>query len=144
VFSAGGASYNVALFGTGNLDLTDYASVRTRAGYVVGNLLPYGFMGFVVGRASYSVTTLALITQSTLTPPFPCTENGSTCQNFAFSNSAGQTNALLYGFSVGGGLDWALTQNIFLRGEFEFVQFAPISNISVAIISGRAGAGFKF
>jgi len=93
---------------------------------------------------AYSVTTLALITQSTLTPPFPCTENGSTCQNFAFSNSAGQTNALLYGFSVGGGLDWALTQNIFLRGEFEFVQFAPISNISVAIISGRAGAGFKF
>src|SRR5262249_17049054 len=29
----------------------------------------------------------------------------------------------------GAGLDWALTPNIFARGEFEFVQFAPISNI---------------
>ena len=52
--------------------------------------------------------------------------------------------ALLYGFSVGGGLDWALTPNIFLRGEFEYVQFAPIANIVASIISTRVGAGFKF
>jgi outer membrane immunogenic protein len=64
--------------------------------------------------------------------------------NFDVSNAAGQSNALMYGFSAGGGLDWALTQNIFVRGEFEFVQFAPITNISVAIISGRVGAGYKF
>jgi site-specific DNA recombinase len=43
-----------------------------------------------------------------------------------------------------GGLDWALTQNIFVRGEFDFVQFAPISNISLALIGGRVGAGYKF
>jgi outer membrane immunogenic protein len=145
VFSAGGASYNVALSGTGNLHLTDYTEARARAGYIVGNLLPYGFVGVVVGQASYSVTTLANVAQSTISPPvFPCIDNGSTCQNFAFSNSAGQSNALLYGFSVGGGLDWALTQNIFLRGEFEFVQFAPISNILVYIVDARAGVGFKF
>ncbi|MGO9400187.1 MAG: outer membrane protein, partial [Xanthobacteraceae bacterium] len=67
-----------------------------------------------------------------------------TCQDFFFFNNAGQSNALLYGFSVGAGLDWALTQNIFLRGEFEFIQFAPISNISMYIMNARAGAGFKF
>ena len=39
VFSAGGASYNVALFGTGNLDLTDYGEARFRAGYIVGAAL---------------------------------------------------------------------------------------------------------
>jgi len=145
VFSAGAASYNVALFGTGNLHLTDYGEARARAGYVVGNLLPYGFVGVVVGQASYSVTTLANVAQSTMsTPVFPCIDNGSTCQNFAYSNSAGQSNALLYGFSVGGGLDWALTQNIFVRGEFELVEFAPISSILVYIVSARAGAGFKF
>jgi opacity protein-like surface antigen len=127
------------------LNLTDYTEARARAGYVVGNLLPYGFVGVVVGQASYSVTTLANVAQSTMsTPVFPCIDNGSTCQNFAFSNSAGQSNALLYGFSVGGGLDWALTQNIFVRGEFELVEFAPISSILVYIVSARAGAGFKF
>jgi outer membrane immunogenic protein len=130
-----------------NLDLTDYGEARFRAGYIVGNLLPYGFIGMAVGRASYSVSTGVRLTQSTLTPPFnaggTCDPSPS-CVTFSFSNAAGQTNALLYGFSVGGGLDWALTRNIFVRGEFDFVQFAPISNINLAIISGRVGAGYKF
>ncbi len=36
-----GATYNYNISGTGNLDLTDYASIRGRAGWVIGNLLPY-------------------------------------------------------------------------------------------------------
>jgi opacity protein-like surface antigen len=136
---------SVAINANGNLDLTDYASVRGRAGYVVGNLLPYGFAGFVLGRASYSVASSVVVQQNTApSATFPCVDNGTTCQTFLFSNAVGQNNALMYGFSVGGGLDWAVTQNVFLRGEFEFVQFAPISNISVALISGRVGGGFKF
>ena len=75
----------------------------------------------------------------------PCDRNvTATCQNFLFLNSAGQNNAVLWGYTVGAGLDWALTPNIFARGEFEFVQFAPISNIAVSVASGRVGAGFKF
>jgi opacity protein-like surface antigen len=45
---------------------------------------------------------------------------------------------------IGAGLDWAPTPNILVRGEFEFVQFAPISNIAVSVATGRVGAGFKF
>jgi outer membrane immunogenic protein len=142
-------STEVGVAASGRLDLTDYGEARFRAGYVVGNLLPYGFMGMAVGRASYSVSTLADVTQTTSTaaPNYSCAGTGvtiGTCQDILFFNSAGQNNALLFGFSVGGGLDWALTQNVFVRGEFDFVQFAPISNISVAIISGRVGAGYKF
>ena len=66
------------------------------------------------------------------------------CQDIPFFNSAGSNNALLWGYSVGAGLDWAVTQHFFLRGEFEFVQFAPISSISLEIFSGRVGAGYKF
>jgi len=150
----------VALNANGRLDLTDYGEVRARAGYVVGNLLPYGFVGVAVGLASYSVTTVADVAQFTagLGPappnPYSCIGTGGmtvvyaalggVCQDFIFSNSVGQSSALLWGFSVGAGLDWALTQNFFLRGEFEFVQFAPISNINVPLVSGRVGAGFKF
>jgi outer membrane immunogenic protein len=124
---------------SGNLDLTDYAEVRSRAGYIVGNLLPYGFVGFVVGRGDYSVSAT---TDATCT--IPNSTSTPECVGFPITSSAGQSNALLYGFSVGGGLDWALTQNVFLRGEFEFVQFAPISNILVSIVDARAGVGFKF
>jgi outer membrane immunogenic protein len=142
----------VVLNANGNLDLTDYASARFRAGYIVGNLLPYGFVGFVVGFANYNVSTTADVTQSTSTtstPDYTCAGKGKagstlTCQDFFFSNSAGQSNAPLFGLSVGGGLDWALTPNIFLRSEFEFVQFAPVANISAYIIDARVGAGIKF
>jgi len=145
IVSAGGSQYSVNLTGTGQAEITDYASLRTRAGWVVGNLLPYGFAGLVIGRGSHSVNTEVYGQQNSATPAFfPCNPAAPTCINYDFSNSAAQTGVLQYGFSVGGGLDWAVTQNIFLRGEFEFVQFAPIENIVTTIYSGRVGAGFKF
>jgi outer membrane immunogenic protein len=140
----------VLLNANGNLDLTDYASARFRAGYVVGNLLPYGFIGFVVGRASYNVSTTADVTQSTSTtstPDYSCAGTRTatpTCQDFFFSNSAGRSNAFLYGGSIGAGLDWAITSHFFLRGEFEYILFTPLSSIDVSIINARVGAGFKF
>ncbi len=148
ITSAGGASYSVNLSGAGTLDLTDYATLRGRAGWILGDFMPYGFAGFAVGRASYSVTTLVSGQQSTATPPFPnpdatCTPS-ATCINYSFANSAGQSSALLYGLSVGVGLDWAMTQNIFLRSEFEFIQFAPLANINVSIVGARVGGGLKF
>ena len=73
-----------------------------------------------------------------------CRVVSGSCQDIPFFNGAGQNNALLWGYSVGAGLDWAVTQHFFLRGEFEFVQFAPISSISLEIFSGRVGAGYKF
>jgi outer membrane immunogenic protein len=139
----------VGINATGNLDLTDFGTARARAGYVVGNFLPYGFIGMAVGRASYSVSTLADVTEtiSTSSPNYTCAGTNATigtCSDFLFFNSAGQNNAMLWGYTVGAGLDWALTPNIFARGEFEFVQFAPVTNISVSVASGRVGAGLKF
>ena len=134
---------------SGNLNLTDFGTARGRAGYVIGNFLPYGFIGMAVGRAKYNVSTLADITQtnSTTSPNYTCAGTNATigtCSDFLFFNSAGQNNALLWGWTVGAGLDWALTRNIFVRGEFEFVEFAPISNISIMVASGRLGGGLKF
>jgi outer membrane immunogenic protein len=123
----------VQVDGSGNLNLTDYGTARGRAGYVIGNFLPYAFIGMAVGRASYSVNTTTFYLD-----PAP----GS--QVLTFANGIGQNNALLWGYTVGAGLDWAITPNIFARGEFEFVQFAPISNIAVSVATGRVGAGFKF
>ena len=145
IVTAGSNQYSVNLTGTGQLTITDYASLRARGGWVLGNFLPYGFAGLAIGRGNYSVTTEVYGQQNSATPAyFPCDPTAPTCINYDYSNSAAQNGALLYGFSVGGGLDWALTQNIFLRGEFEYVQFAPIANIVASIISARVGAGLKF
>jgi outer membrane immunogenic protein len=120
---------------TARLSLTDYGELRGRAGYVLGNFLPYGFFGVVVGAGSYSVSTQVDATCGT--PP-------GGCIGFPLFPSAGQGSALLWGYSVGVGLDWALAPNIFLRAEFDFDQFVPISNISLEILSGRVGVGAKF
>jgi outer membrane immunogenic protein len=130
VFGDTGITAGVA--GSGNLNLTDYGTARGRAGYVIGNFLPYAFVGMAVGRASYSVNANILYQD-----PLPSNP-------IFFSASAGQNNALLWGYTVGAGLDWALTPNIFVRGEFEFVQFAPINNIAVSMGSGHLGGGLKF
>jgi outer membrane immunogenic protein len=125
--------------GSGHLDLTDYAELRGRAGYVVGNLLPYGFVGFVVGRGDYNVSAT---TDATCT--IPNTNLTGECVGFPITSSDGRGNAFLYGGSVGVGLDWALSPNFFLRGEFEYILFSPIANIDVSIINARVGAGVKF
>ena len=122
---------------TARLSLSDYGEVRGRAGYIVGNFLPYGFFGVVVGAGSYSVSTQVDATCGT--PPAT-----GECTGFPLFPGAGQGSALLWGYSVGAGFDWALTPNTFLRAEFDFDQFVPISNITLEILSGRVGAGVKF
>jgi outer membrane immunogenic protein len=114
--------------------LTDYGELRARAGYVVGNLLPYGFVSAAVGRGSYGASVYVDI---------DCVGGGS-CVGYPLTPNVGQGNALLFGYAAGAGLDWAITPNIFLRGEFEYVQFVPIASISTYIVNARAGAGFKF
>ena len=72
IVSAGGNNYSVNLTGTGQLQITDYASLRARAGWVLGNFLPYGFTGLVVGRGNYSVTSLIYGQENPSSPPlFP-------------------------------------------------------------------------
>jgi outer membrane immunogenic protein len=145
VVSAGGSSYSVNITGSGMLNLTDYGSLRTRAGYVLGNFLPYGFIGFAVGSAKYAVTTRVFGQQNSASPfTLPCDDTQPTCVDYDFSNSAGRNAALLYGGSVGFGLDWAVTPNLFLRGEIEYLTFVPLANIDVSIINARVGAGVKF
>jgi hypothetical protein len=61
-----------------------------------------------------------------------------------FPGSAGRPGDLLYGFDVGGGMDVALTPNIFVRGEYEYTRFAPTSNVLITVSSARVGGGFKF
>jgi outer membrane immunogenic protein len=143
VVPAGTNTDSVNISATGSLSMTDYGSLRARAGWILGDFLPYAFGGFALGHGSYTVGTLVSGQQATPPTTLPCVAS-PTCVNFSFPNSTGGSGVFLYGFSVGGGLDVALTSNFFLRGEFEYVQFAPISNITASISTVRGGAGFKF
>jgi outer membrane immunogenic protein len=144
--SAGGNIYDVTVSGAGTFNVTDYVQLRARAGWMFGKLLPYGFAGVVLGRADYNLSTLVFGQENPSSPPtVPCnTRIAPTCVDFSFSNAASESNALLYGFSAGGGMDVMVASNVFARGELEFVQFAPISHIVTSIVTARVGAGVKF
>lgn len=144
--SAGGNTYDVTVEGSASVRLVDYASLRARAGWILNNFLPYGFIGVVVGRGDVTRTSLVYGQENPSSPPVvPCDYTLSpTCVDFSYPNNESQNNALLYGGSVGIGLDYAVTSNIFLRGEFEYVRFLPLDDILVTMTSARIGAGFRF
>src|SRR5271169_6278105 len=77
VYTIGSAIVSVNEQGTGSMNITDYGSLRARAGVIVGsNFLPYGFAGVALGRGSYNVTSLVFGQQSSPVPPatplLPC------------------------------------------------------------------------
>jgi outer membrane immunogenic protein len=51
---------------------------------------------------------------------------------------------LAVGVAAGLGTDYALTPNVFVRGEFEYIYFAAVYGVQVSVITGRVGAGVKF
>jgi outer membrane immunogenic protein len=146
IVTAGGIPYAVTITGTGSVQFSDLGSVRARMGYVLGNFLPYGFVGLALGRASYTVS--AQVTgefNQASGGTVPCTVDNVSCLSLdSPASSESKTSALLYGFAIGGGVDVALTQNIFGRAEYEYTQFAPLAGITTAISSVRVGGGLKF
>lgn len=129
-----GYTHTVTVEANGSVQNLDFATMRLKAGYVIGSFMPYAFGGLALGLANVSITSTALDTQC----------SGGACNNFIYSSSYLKNNEVLYGFAVGGGVDFALTSNIFLRAEFEWDQFNPPPGILMTIATGRIGAGIKF
>ena len=144
ITSAGGTPYLVNINGTASMTNLDFGALRARAGYVLGNFMPYGFIGLALGQADMHVSTTVSGEQNPPTTGICSAFNNPPCVPFSFSATSGRDSQVLVGFDIGLGLDVALTPNIFLRGEYEYVQFAPVSGILVDVNSVRAGAGFKF
>jgi outer membrane immunogenic protein len=141
---SGGNAYTVAFDASGFVDTMEFATVRGRAGYVVGNFLPYGFFGLALGVANVAVTSTATIEEFTSGSALVCTAIAPCGFLAPVVSSFARNNEVLYGFTVGGGVDVALTANVFARLELEFDQFNPQPNILLTVATARVGAGFKF
>jgi outer membrane immunogenic protein len=119
-----------------SIKLLDYGTLRARAGYAFGQFLPYAFVGAAVGRFNYSSSVAVNGTYTagsdTGTSVGPETQ------------SKGKNNAFDAGFDGGLGIDVAVLPNVFLRGEWEYIAFAPLDGIRTNINTFRAGIGVRF
>jgi len=104
--------------------LSDFGSLRARAGYAWGCFLPYAFVGGVVG--SQTVDRYA----------YASAGSAQTATTFATKST------LVYGYSAGLGIDVMVVGGLFLRAEYEYQRVT--SNIESNVNTVRAGLGYKF
>lgn len=130
-----GTQYDVTIGARGSIKLIDYATARIRAGYAFGQFLPYATVGVAVGRFNYSISTDLTVIQGT----------GAQAQTFPFPPvTQSRSGIFSAGPVVGLGMDVAVLPNVFLRAEWEYAAFAPLSGIRATLNTGRVGVGVRF
>src|ERR1700692_2111581 len=55
-----------------------------------------------------------------------------------------RTNNFVAGWTRGLGMEYVLWNNVFLRGEWEYIKFLSVMNTTVSMNNLRAGIGYKF
>jgi opacity protein-like surface antigen len=132
-----GEDTDVSLNANGSLHLSDFATTRARFGWAIDNFMPYATIGLAFGRADMAVAASADVTEFDPTTHLMV-------GHFSFGQSQSKTDAYLYGFSAGAGLEVALTNCLFARADYEYVNFQRLWQIATTMHNLRLGLGVKF
>ena len=125
----GGTLVSVSTESAATMRVTDFGTLRVRGGYEMGGFLPYLFAGFGMGMAD-TTQDVAIVTELPTRPPLRAPLRADTNKQF------------VHGFAAGVGVDWMLFGGMFLRAEYEYLQFT--SSLNTNIHSVRGGLGYKF
>lgn len=151
-------NYDATVSANASIKITDLATFRARGGWSAGNFMPYAFAGVAVARADVnrSTTVTANLTDTFNTTTVvgfdpitgaPITINTPQSVTTSLLLPGTQINnvtgAFALGYTAGVGMDMLLTPNVFVRGEYEFIQFPSIKAVNVNINTLRLGAGVK-
>ncbi|MEA1830804.1 outer membrane beta-barrel protein [Methylobacterium durans] len=173
--TSGGMREEVYLAGTSTTKIEDYGTIRGRAGYAIGNFMPFVTGGFAIGRANitdavtvqnygYNQGTYQANQQLTSGSPAYVTNHGYRSFNQAYpgirSTPSGQgvqtipddptalavvaKTKTVGGITLGAGLEYALTQNLLLRAEYQYVLFNDFDGHKANLNTVRGGAAVKF
>jgi outer membrane immunogenic protein len=144
--------YSVAVTSSAGVEIRDIMTARARLAWAAGRWLPYAFVGGAVGNAETSSTATLNVRKAITPPPVPDALGNLIPQpQGPFNpvtlprNPQSETrNQFAYGYTAGLGMDVAITSNVFLRAEWEYVQFATISNVRLNVSSVHTGIGIRF
>ncbi|MCJ2047479.1 outer membrane beta-barrel protein [Methylobacterium sp. J-078] len=169
--TTGGMTEVVNLAGISATKIEDYGTIRARGGWAFGRFLPFVTAGLAIGRAEVTDTVAiqnygydSKTYASNLTATTPAYVNRHDYASFnpqypgPRSSPAGETQTVpnapytigkttvktVGGLALGAGLEFAVTQNILLRGEYQYVQFNDFDGHKVNLNTVRGGAALKF
>jgi outer membrane immunogenic protein len=153
-------TYNTRLDGSASLQIKDVLTFRGRAGWAAGNWMPYMFGGLAVGRMDvarsatvtynrqddYDVPIQNFVGIVNGVPIFTTSIQHHTdfSSTVAASQNERRTNSFVAGWTGGLGFEYCLWGNVFMRGEWEYIRFMTVKDISLSMNNLRAGIGYKF
>lgn len=158
--------YNVGYLSTSSqTKISDYATLRARAGYALGNFLPYVTGGLAIGSAQISdrvsIQTAGydqaaykanLGLSAGATPAyvgrygysfFDPTNPGAGVLAAPYVYNKTKTKTVA-GIAAGAGIEYAITPNILLRAEYQYALFDAFDGHKANVNTIRGGAAVKF
>lgn len=137
--------YSATVASSASARLTNFGTIRVRAGYVMDRFMPYAFGGVAIGTVdtvrsatvSYTRRDIPDVTDPPTTPQ-------ATFNTGPMTRSDQKSNAVAYGYTAGLGIDIAVMPNLFVRGEWEYIQFTKVNDINISLNTVRAGVAVKF
>lgn len=139
VSTSNGDVNDVTLASTQAVEINDYATARVRLGLAKGRFMPFVTFGGAAGRFNSNQTVVSNWNfQRAGFGPF------QTAVGFPATSSDNRKNIYGYGLTGGVGVDVALTSNVFLRAEYQYVRFADVKGTTVDVNTIRAAGGVKF
>ncbi len=125
--------------------LDDWYTVRGRVGWAAGYFMPYLTAGLAFGNITSNATADGTTSQYAVTTD-PITGTPVYTLRGTTSNSTTMRHrGISYGGAVGAGVDMAFFSNVFLRAEWQYIQFASGgTRPEMAINTARVAGGVKF
>jgi opacity protein-like surface antigen len=125
-------------------ELLDYATARIRMGWAYGRIMPYATLGGALGRFD-TVSTIDATWRFTRTNSVTgAIENNVVAAGYPLRVGGTKRDVYGFGLAAGLGVDMALTDNLFLRAEYQIIRFADVEGTSTTVNTGRVAAGLKF
>jgi opacity protein-like surface antigen len=129
--------------GSATIRITDLATFRARAGWTVGQFLPYAFVGAAIARADVTRSAIVSFTRKD-NPDLNATTPAFQDDPFSQTQSDVKNGGFYWGYTAGIGLEFEIMPRVIARGEWEYVELPNVKNTGVSINSLRAGIGFRF
>lgn len=138
-------TYTATVGSSASVRIIDFATVRARAGVVMDRFMPYAFAGAAVGRVDiFRSATVAYNRQDTPDVTDPVTVPEPDYNFGPETRSENRKGVFAYGYTAGLGLDVLVLPNVFLRAEWEYVQFFPVQDVNIYLNTARVGVAVKF